>query len=747
MPLRTLLIFVLAIVWTGAVAGQQPKPSPPPDLQSKDEVVRVTTNLVQVDVVATDKSGKQVSDLRPDEFEVFEDGRKQQITNYSYISTAAVPAAQSATAGLTKSAGKDEPKIQPALVHPEDVRRTIALVVDDLGISFESIGFVRQAVRKFLDEQMQPNDLVAIILTSSGSGSLQQFTADKHKLYAAVDRIHWYPNGRGAESPFPVRNTTETAADFQNTQQVINEFEEEREATYAVGTFGTLGFIVRNLADMPGRKSLVLISEAFPLFTTQGRNERLLAAMRRLTDQANRASTVIYTLDASGLQTLNLTASDRVAGPGYLFNPQLIAKLAPATPPRETVRVDQNLALQAQRDSQDAFGKLNALADQRRTENIEAQTVLSFLAHETGGMAARNENDLGAGLQRIMDDQKGYYLLGYRPAASTVDPKTGQRRFHHLEVKVKRPGVSVRARNGFYGFTAEERRAKQMTPDEQLSAALTSPFAADGVRLRLTSLFRDQPDSGLLMRSLLQINAQDLTFTKEPDGSNKVILDVVAVNFADDGRVIDQFAQTQALTVNAEAYPRVLEDGLIYVFDVPIKQPGAYQLRVAVRDKATSRVGAASQFVEAPDLSKNRLNLSGIIINGTLPEIKNGAAAANPLDAGPLAGPAVRHLRQGMILNYGYTIYNAQVDAVTKRPQLQTQMRLMLDGKPVFTGRVLPFDMRQQSDLKRLEAGGRILIGPDLKPGTYLLQVTVTDLLAKSSFRTATQWIDFEIVN
>jgi VWFA-related protein len=733
-----------------AVVCQQPKPSPQPAVQSKDEVVRVTTNLVQVDVVATDKDGKQVSDLRPEDFEVFEDGRKQRITNFSYISADAGPNAQSAgTPG--RSVEKDSPRVQPALLRPEDVRRTIALVIDDLGISFESVGFVRQAIRKFLDEQMQPNDLVAIILTSSGSGSQQQFTSDKRKLYAALDRIRWYPNGRGGESPFPVRNTSETAADFQNTEQVINEFEEEREATYAIGTFGTLGFIVRSLADMPGRKSLVLISEAFQLFTTQGRNERLLAAMRRLTDQANRASTVIYTLDASGLQTLNLTASDKVAGPGYIFNHT--SAVLPATPPRETIRVDQSIAMQARRDSQDAFGKLNSLADQRRTENIEAQTVLSFLAHETGGIAARNGNDLGAGLQRIMDDQKGYYLLGYRLAESTPDPKTGQRRFHHLEVKVKRPGLIVRARNGFYGVTDEERRAKQMTPDEQLAAALTSPFASDGVRLRLTSLFRDEPDGRSLMRSLLQINAQDLTFAKEPDGSSKAVIDVVAVNFGDNGRAVDQYAQTQALTIDAGAYQRVLQDGLICVFDVPIKQAGAYQLRVAVRDTATGRVGAAGQFVRAPDLGKNRLTLSGVIVNGTIPAAKNsspGSAGTNTAtsnDAGTLAGPAVRHLRQGMILNYGYTIYNAQLDAATNRPQLQTQMRLMRDGKQVFAGRVLPFDVRQQNEMKRLEAGGRILIGPDLVPGTYVLEVIVTDLLAKGTFRTTTQWIDLEIVN
>src|SRR4029078_357498 len=89
--------------------------------------------------------------------------------------------------------------------------------------------------------------------------------------------------------------------------------------------------------------------------------------------------------------------------------------------------------------------------------------------------------------------------------------------------------------------------------------------------------------------------------------SHKVILDVVALNFADNGRVVDQFAQTQSLEIQPEAYDAVLRDGFIYEFDVPIKQPGAYQLRIAVRDSTSGRVGAAGQFVEVPELSKHRL--------------------------------------------------------------------------------------------------------------------------------------------
>ena len=99
-----------------------------------------------------------------------------------------------------------------------------------------------------------------------------------------------------------------------------------------------------------------------------------------------------------------------------------------------------------------------------------------------------------------------------------------------------------------------------------------------------------------------------------------------------------------------------------------------------------------------------------------------------------------------MILNYSYTIYNARLDD-SKRPQLQTQMRLFRDGKEVFTGKPLTFNPGQQTDMKKLDAGGRLVVGTSLAPGTYVLQVTVTDALATNKrYGLATQWIDFEIV-
>jgi hypothetical protein len=99
-----------------------------------------------------------------------------------------------------------------------------------------------------------------------------------------------------------------------------------------------------------------------------------------------------------------------------------------------------------------------------------------------------------------------------------------------------------------------------------------------------------------------------------------------------------------------------------------------------------------------------------------------------------------------MHLRYGYLIYNAQLDKAARQPQLQTQIRLFREGQGIFTGKSQPYDANGQTDLKRLTAGGALQLGTDMEPGEYILQVIVTDALAKDKYRVATQWIDFEIL-
>ena len=726
MKVLSLCVATFVIAAFTSVTAQQPAPSPAPPAQ--DDVVRVTTNLVQADVIVTDKSGRQITDLRPEDFEVLEDGKRQTLSHFSYISTANQPAAKPAE----KNSATELP---PLPVSEAQTRRTLAIVVDDLGLSAESIVSVRKALKEFVENQMQPNDLVAIVQTTKASGALQQFTSDKSRLLATIERISWFGAGRGALSPFAPVNTQQEVTSVQGAQ-ILNEVEEERASIFAVGTIGTLNLVVRGLRDVTGRKAVLLIAESFRLFTTQGRNVRLIESLRQVADQANRSSTVLYTVDASGLNPLNLTAEDKVSGPGYTFDPNSFQNPgSPPTPPlrnRGTPRRNDvaptaaSIALE-EGGSSAAFKRLDALVAQRDSQNIQNHTVLSFLADQTGGLFTANTNNLSLATERMLQDQSGYYLLAYRPS----DPSTAGARFHKLTFKVKRSGVNVRSREGYYTGTSEIASAK--TREARLSQALISPFAAGAVAVRITPLFFNDRAEGSYLRVLLHLEAKDLTFNEQPNKSQQTVLDIVAVNLGEDGKVVDQFSDTQTLDVKDEAFPGVQKNGLSFVLNVPVKKSGAYQLRVAVRDVATDRIGSAGQFVQVPDITKNHLTLSGIVING----INQGG------DALLQAVPSLRRLTHGMVLSYSYTIYNAEVN--DGRPQLETQMFLFREGKQVFAGKLSPFDPGTQTDMKRLRVTGGLRLGPELPVGGYVLQVMVTDKLGNKP-NTAVQTLDFVIV-
>ena len=284
-----------------------------------------------------------------------------------------------------------------------------------------------------------------------------------------------------------------------------------------------------------------------------------------------------------------------------------------------------------------------------------------------------------------------------------------------------------------------------------MNLALMSPFGGSDINLRLTTFFANEAPAGSLLRSFLYLDARDLTFTDNPDGTHEATFALSSVVFGDNGKVLSQQDRSATLRLSQESYERAQREGIVYSFDMPVKRFGAFQFRVAVRDQTSARIGAAGQFVEVPDLRKDRLVLSGVVIHNegkpAQPSSQpSSSAPAKPDEGDTTAGPAVRQFRQGANLIGVYAVYNALLDKTTHLPRLTTQTRIFRDGKPVFTGDPTPLDAQGQTDLQRLIAGTRLYVGPELSPGDYVLQIIVEDHLGKEKTRMATQWIDFEVV-
>lgn len=739
-------IVLSILILSAAGLAQTPQTTPPAD----GGVVKITTSLIQIDVSVTDKKGRVITDLKPEEIEIYENGEKQKITGFTFVTNARK---------ILKPDGKidkSKPPIPepPLVLRPDQVKRTIALVVDDLTLSFESAAYTRRALRKFVDEQMQDGDLVGIIRTGAGIGALQQFTSNKQQLYAAIERVKWNAAGRGRFGSFdPIEptmaetnraqgDTSSGIADIQAERDFKDSANNFRESLFTTGTLGALKYIVANMGELPGRKSVILFSDGFQIFpgmkgalaparlmidptsgfvqaSTEGgyAAARTLDFMRELVALANSRSVVFYTIDARGLQTTSLTAADRVADPTLL-------------------------------DPYAMIGMQQVEGDRSR-ELFDTQQGLVYLAKQTGGFAYVNQNDMSSGVQKALDDQS-YYLVSYEPDAETFDPE--KRKFNKLDVKVLRDGTAVRHRSGFFvGNETDEKVKIDLNAPTKIMRALTSPFAVNDINLRLNTLFGNSPKRGYYVHSFLHIDAADLEFAKLPNGELQANFDILAISYGDNGAPIDKENLVGTIKLKPEVYERLKSRGIAYSFLFPVKKPGAYQMRVAIMDRASKKVGSSNQFIEVPNLKKNGILLSGILLENVSMNAWRRMADGSQVNAAmlderpdPLQDTAVRRFKRGSVLRFGAEVYNAKLPSL-QQAKIFMQARVFHDRELVFEGKEQPLNLDGQNAAEPVYTDA-VQLGENLLPGDYVLQIVVTDGLAKDKKRIATQYVQFEVV-
>lgn len=699
----------LLVLLAGALACLLCRTSIAQQTPTSDGTIRIDVNLVQVDAVVTDSKGKAVRDLEASDFEVFQDGQLQTITNFAFINVRdsvvrAAPTPNQPAPKLKKGEAPPPPPPPPGMLRPDQIRRTVAIVVDDLGLSFDSTVRIRESLKKWVDNEMQPGDLVAIIRTSAGMGALQQFTNDKRMLSSAVNLVQYHLGRVGVSSFAPLAGALpEGAID-------TSFFEDEVQEAYTLGSIGAIQYVIQGLRDLPGRKSLVLFSENMRLTFFQGENLVNVASqtqstsedrLKKLADAAVRSGVVIHAVDPRGVVYTGLTAEDRTTG-------MSAAQIADAE-------------------------------SQRALDFIASQDGMVMLSQKTGGLFVSNNNDIPGALRQVVDDGDGYYLIGYQPDAATFDEKTGRRKFHNISVKVKRPGLSVRSRTGFFG-SPEQANPTPTTAVAQLTKALSSPFGSGSLPLRLTTLLSFSDKEGPYINALLYFDPRDLTFTKEADGFRKAAIDILAVTMDVDGQQFNTANRKYEFRVPEDRYQNILKRGLVYTTHVVVRKSGAYQMRVVLRDSNSQQLGTASQFIEVPDVKKGKLALSGIVIAADNSAAKTDAAEGAAAADDPNSTPAVRIFKPGAAIGYAYEILNAKTGR-DRKPELNAQVRLFRDGKQVWSSASGSIVGETPKNSKALVAGGRLQFN-QITPGTYVLQVIVTDKVAK---RIAAQATDFEV--
>jgi VWFA-related protein len=518
-------------------SAEQAAPSDPPRF-------RVAVDVVRLDAVVTDKDGKLVTDLTADDFDVHQDGRPQKISLVRWVPIAGPKSASSSPAASTPGAAPDR-------LAPSEVQRTIVIVVDDLGTSFESYPPMRAALHHLVDEQLGPNDLVAVVRTSAPDRALQQFTSDRKALHATIDALEWNWQSRtGIEGLAPVgQPTVITIRGATYGAPGFSDLDALRGSMSAQNTFSSLATIIHSTKELPGRKAMIFVSEGMRMVDRydgpggdigQGVIPDIRTTMPRdhVEDQAVRSGVVIYALDPRGLQSGRLRADD---------------DLSKATP--------QNVVTEN---------------GERHQFLVDTQDALTHLSQQTGGFAILDTNDLSNGLKRITDDQRGYYLIGYVPDEGTFAKPGKTVRYHKVSVEVKRRGLNVRTHKAFLGFSDDDKRSAPSVGADLLQAAL-SPFDSDGIPVNLTTRPSDA-DGKLAIVG--QVRAEAI---------GEQGADVLGLVIDANGTIVSSG------TSETTGGPQQIEASLY------VPKPGTYQVRFAVRDRRTSAVGSDSTLVIVPD--------------------------------------------------------------------------------------------------------------------------------------------------
>jgi VWFA-related protein len=727
---RTLALILSLLLFSIAFAQTPGTPQKPPQEIAPDDIIRISTALVQTDVVVVDKNDHPINDLKLEEFKLSENGKRQDVKFLEFVSPDTGPRIE----GSAKIGGQAAESEVSRNLTAGELRRVFAFVVDDLTIPIEDVSNVRKLLNDFVDNQMREGDLVAIVRVVGGNGLLQQFTSDKRILRRAISRItpQLTPYSafnnltseeqigkdlRAAATALPGARLDEPVVGEANAN-IDSSNDGATRGFRALATLSTASEVTNSMRVLPGRKTMVLISGGLPLWESTANSNvarigdapvsvietRTYAVnmnylINLLIDRASRAGVVINTMDIRGLKG--------VGGVTHFNDPG-------------------NEATSALGGGSPGFGRTPNMAefDNSALDSLSGHMGLQELAAWTGGLAVTNTNNFSAGLDRIVG-RSSYYLLAYTPTEQ-FDGK-----FHKLEIKVTRPGARVYGREGY--VARGDAAATTQTREDAIVKAAMSPLAKNEVELAGRLQYRFLPDNQAQIDINLLINANNLDFKQGADGKYESTFDVVGFLINSLGKSQGGFGQTVHASLPREEYKRALASGISYTGHAELPA-GSYQLRTVVREESTGRLGTFTQYLEVPNLAKKHLTASSIFLYAVNPD-PGGKAPPEPLSA-------LRQLPRKQDLRYAAIIYNPKVG--DGKMQLKSQVIVTRNGKVIFQDAEAPVTTSvQEGQVIKI---GQLGLGK-AEGGRYLLTLVITDPQADKQERTIVRSIDFTLID
>jgi len=692
-------VFTIALV-SATLAGQQapvPAGQGRPEPQAPPITFRSEVNYVEVDAVVVDAKGNFVRTLNRDDFKVFEDGKPQNVSAFSLVDIPVERVEQPAFLGRAV-----EPDVRSNAKAPDG--RLYVLVLDDIHTDLRRTGHVRRAARQFVDRFLGANDLAAVVHASGRSDASQDFTNSKRLLDQAIDNF----SGRKLRSA--TLNKIDDQLMKRNTPMAGDtgpvDTEEQQRAYNARSLLSTINNIADYMAAIHGRrKAIILFSEGIDYDVNRPMEMSEASTIRRETSDAigaaTRANINIYALDPRGLTD----AGDDMIN---------LVGLPPDDPNSITLG-------------------MTSLMDEIRL----SQDSLMTLADETGGFAITNTNNTTTKLQRIVDDNSSYYVLGYYPANERRDG-----RYRKIEVRLTIPGLIVHARKGYVAPSGKAPAPKKAdatnTTSPAVRDALNSPLQTTGLTLSVFAAPFKGPSPNATLAIVAQFSGKDLAFT-EKDGKFVNAVDMSYIVLDSQGKVVTGNKDTINMGLKPETHARVLQTGFRMQAKVNVP-PGRYSLRLAVHESG-GRVGSVFTDLVVPDFLKEPLTMSGLALTSATAGQVPTAGASDLRDLLPTPPTTAREFTSADQLAVLAEIYDNQAGQ-PHAVDITTSVRAD-EGRTVFSHS----ERRQSAELGGPRGGygytARVPLA-DLLPGLYVLRVEARSSLGKPL--TIAREIQFRII-
>src|SRR5688500_2559023 len=691
--------------------------------QQTDEVVKVKSNLVNIDVIVKDKKGKYVADLKAEDFTVVENGVAQKIEFFD------APLSRSDTKRTPVTAAA--PEVTTTTPPAAAARNYVALVIDSQSTDITNLKQVREGTLKYIREQITEDDIVTLMTVTNSLQMLQPFTQDKTKLIAALENTGVNSTSKNFErsdiagninsqhefllsaASRPATSVTTVAggadaAKIMIAQRVLAQFIQLRTALslqQSRPVLAALAAICEALKPIPGKKTLVLFSQGFVTPAV------LDWQVQTTIDIANRANVAIYIIDSAGLRA-GAPAS------GSLVPNSPMAGVSGLTNQEQRIR---------------AVGGETVFDNVRQEGKNREYDILYRISGDTGGRFLKGNNDLGVGLERINEEIHARYTLAYRSTNQNFDGT-----FRKVKIEVRRPDTQIMSRSGYYAIPPEE--IVLLSPnDKKLLSGFAQARANPELPLSVAlSQFRSR--NGLFTVPVaLELPPAAVKFERK--GDKRVMqLEVLGVLKATPEKVLSRLGGNFDVNLTDPDYQAIVNNNIFYRQDM-VLAPGDYTLDLIVRDRLSGKTADKSEPIVLPE-PDSELAMAGVLLSRFVEPAKLPALGSDePRDVFTHGRTQIRPLPSGQFratdnLIMYLLVYNAANSPDTGKPMVRVSVRLMKDGQPAtkFFDYVLTETDSQPSLVPHLGFAEYIRLA-GLAPGNYTAAVEIKDMVTRKSVK------------